>query len=137
VMTIEERAIYECCEDIVFVPFDSNKLLADYYAFYNKNYFNDALPHLSEQFICMFQPLPNDKEGISIDSERAGKLSTSETTVRAGIRINSKLECFKKLARQVLLHEMIHVMGIKAHNDAFTAAIHRLVKAGAFNDLIE
>ena len=134
--TIEEKVVYEAGEDVPFVPFDSQKCLKEYYASYNKTYFNDTLPHLSELFICAFQPLPNDQQGIYIDSERARKLSTSETTVRAGIRINSKLKCFKEFTRMVLLHEMIHVSGIKGHNGGFTDALCRLVKAGAFSDLI-
>lgn len=135
-MTDEERLIFEACENELFIRFDSNILLADYYASYNKTYFNDTLPHLSELFICAFQPLPNDKQGIYIDSERARKLSTSETTVRSGIRINSKLQYFKEFARQTLLHEMVHASGIVRHGQIFTNEICRLVKAGAYTDLI-
>ncbi len=135
-MTTEERAVYQSCEDVPFIPFDSHKLLAEYYAIYNKTYFNDSLPPISELFVCTFQALPNDIQGVSIDSERAGMLSTSKATVRPGIRINSKLERFNQFARQALLHEMTHVSGIRGHDDEFTDSIFRLVKAGAFSDLI-
>jgi hypothetical protein len=104
VPTNEERTIYEALENVPYIPFDSRKSLADHYARYNKAYFDDTLPRLSELFICTFQVLPDDNQGTYIDLEKAQKFSTPETTV--GLESTPKLEFFQELARIVLFHEM-------------------------------
>ena len=42
----------------------------------------------------------------------------------------------KRILKIVLLHEMVHVFGIHDHGPRFIHRIHKLVRQGAYNDLL-
>lgn len=132
----EEEIIYQHLDNLPRVVRDPGKQLREDYAIYNETYFNNSLPLLSGSFVCAFQEMPGDNPGMYISSDRAEKMSTKETTIRPGIRINSKLKDFTSHVRIVLLHEMIHACGIVGHKEDFRAFISALAKAGAYEDLL-
>src|SRR5690348_2480844 len=108
----EEEIIYGHLDDIPRVVPDYDKLLREDYAIFNEKHFQNVLPVLSECYICVFQQMPGDNAGMYISPDRAERMSTNETAIRPGIRINSKLKEFTSHVRIVLLHEMIHASGI-------------------------
>jgi len=138
IMTEEQKYVYEWIDDLpTFVP-DWSKELPAMYQSLNASWFENALPPLSETFVCEFQDMPRESAGIYIGANHAKQLSRNGVTVRVGIRINSKLQCLKDHVKIALLHEMIHVRGF-THNAGeadFQAVIAALWKAGAYHKLL-
>ncbi len=132
----EEQIIYQRLDDVPRLVSDPDKQLREDYAIFNEKYFQDCLPLLSGSFTCVFQEMPGDNTGIYISPEKAEKMSTMETRIRPGIRINSRLKDFTPHVRIVLLHEMIHASGIAGHKEDFLAAISALVRAGVYEPLL-
>jgi predicted metal-dependent hydrolase len=52
------------------------------------------------------------------------------------ITINTRLMNSGRLVRIVLLHEMVHVSGCMNHGRAFVRHIKKLVRLGAYDDLL-
>ena len=115
---------------------DASRQLQEDYEIFNEKYFQKSLPNLSGSFICVFQKMPGDNAGMYISPDLAEKMSTKETTIRPGIRINSKLKEFTPHVRIILLHEMIHASGIVGHKEDFRAFICALVKVGVYEPLL-
>ena len=135
-MTNEEEIIYQYLDNVPRVVSDPSKKLREGYGVFNKKYFRAFLPHLSEFFICVFQDMPGDDAGPYIPPDLAVKLSTNETRVRPGIRINCKLKDFTPHVQIVLLHEMIHASGIEGHKEDFLAVIPSLVNDRVYERLL-
>jgi hypothetical protein len=137
-MTEEEKCVYEWIDNLPTPVPDWRKELPAIYQSFNATWFKNALPALSDTFVCEFQDMPRESAGIYIGVDDATKLSSNGVTVRAGIRINSRLECLSDHVKIALLHEMIHARGFK-HNEGealFQAAIDDLFHAGAYRKLL-
>jgi hypothetical protein len=132
----EEEIIYRHLDDIPRVVPDYDKLLREDYAIFNEKHFQNFLPGLSERFTCEFQQMPGDNAGMYINPDLAERMSTNETPIRPGIRINSKLKEFTPHVRIVLLHEMIHAFGIVGHKEDFRAFISALQKEGVYEPFL-
>lgn len=132
----EEQIIYQHLDDIPRVVPDYDKLLQSDYAIFNERHFQNSLPVLSECFICVFQQMPGDNAGMYISPDRAERMSTDETPIRPGIRINSKFKGFTPHVRIVLLHEMIHASGIVGHKEDFRAFISALLRKGVYEPFL-
>ncbi len=132
----EEEIIYQYLDNMPRVVSDPGKKLREDYRVFNKEYFRASLPDLSEFFICVFQDMPGDDAGAYIPPDVAVKLSTNETPIRPGIRINSRLKQFTPHVRIVLLHEMIHASGILGHKEDFRAAISVLLNDGVYEPFL-
>src|SRR5258708_26661053 len=102
----------------------------------NMKWFDGTLPELTDDFVCELCDMPRDSAGIFIDAETAEMRSTPDITIRPGIRINSALRVLRDHVKIALLHEMLHVSGIKGHLEPFPLEISRLMLAGAYDGLL-
>ena len=103
-------------------------LVALYREFEGK-YFNDAVPDLSNSFVCCFVRLPFDASGICYLEKDASRLGITQ-----GIRINEKFREVPAEAKVALLHEMVHASSVRKHELEFKNAIVRLFGKGAYVD---
>lgn len=85
----------------------------------NMKWFDGTLPELTDDFVCEFCDMPRDSAGTFIDVETAEMRSTLDIKIRPGIRINSALRVLRDHVKIALLHEMVHVSGIKGHLEPF------------------
>ena len=105
------------------IPLDLSALYHDL----KEKYFGDAVPDVSDNFVCTFAKLPFDAEGLCYLEEDAARLGIKE-----GIRINEKLREFPAVAKVALLHEMIHAKGIRKHDHVFKTALLEIFGKGAY-----
>ncbi len=124
-MTKEEEIIYNHVRRIEIdrkgrppAPMDLSAIYAESES---EKYFRDAVPCLSDDFICVFQKLPFDASGICFLADKASKLG-----IRKGIRINEKFKEFPPEAKVALLHEMVHALGATGHDSDFILQIVKL-----------
>jgi hypothetical protein len=135
-MTGEQQLIFDWIADLpVRVP-NWEKRLPMMYEELNMKWFDGTLPELTDDFVCEFCDMPRDSAGIFIDAETAEMRSTPDITIRPGIRINSALRVLRDHVKIALLHEMVHVSGIKGHLEPFHLEISRLMLAGAYDGLL-
>jgi hypothetical protein len=86
--------------------------------FYNRKYFNDEVPHSTT---VTWAPLNGDN-GDYIDG---------------AIHIDTTLQGSPRLAKIIMLHEMIHAHNPRlTHGKRFQAEIRRLAEAGAYAQLL-
>jgi hypothetical protein len=135
-MTAEQQLIFDWIGTVpVLVP-NWEKRLPQMYNELNAKWFDKSLPPISDNFVCEFCDMPRDTAGIYIDEKDAAAQSTAAVKIRPGIRINSGLKILRDHVAIALLHEMVHVSGIRGHREPFKAGIARLMLAGAYNDLL-
>ena len=80
------------------------------------------------------------KNKLKISDIRFGKsLGLGQTDYNKqfpSITIIPQLKKSNRILKIVLLHEMIHVLGIDNHGPKFIRRVHRLVRQGAYDDLL-
>ena len=129
----EDDKIYYHVSDAIEIERKGRRVppidLAALYSEYKNRHFGESIPDLSAEFVCTFVRLPYDAAGISLLEQDATKLG-----VRKGIRINEKLSDFPNETSVALLHEMIHVAGVRGHNAKFKLEVVKLFKKRAYID---
>ena len=104
--------------------FTSHAGAQDFYDWANQKYFKYQLPNVA---IGFYKEKDMDYYGCSFTPMGARHVHT--------IALNPKFKEWSKVVKITILHEMVHVKlrGLGGHGPRFQKELHRLVKAGAFN----
>jgi len=120
------------------------KKLRRWYRQYNRRYFGGRLPEeMSLVEVCGSQ-IPRHDLGVFSrgggwrhDLDKRGRKKKGSRIEIPGpaifLRTDNRYECDVRLT---LLHEMVHATGVYNHGPKFRKIVHRLMRAGAFDELV-
>lgn len=117
----------------------SSKFLYTWYDHYNRRYFGGELPNDIALHFEIHEFMESKEKGHVLFGRYSRRSVNSGRGVRHDIAINTDTRPFEELVKQILLHEMVHVKlqgPGRAHGPRFRKEIRRLVRAGAYADLL-